>query len=309
MTLFANVVHCKILLRIWDWLFYDGSIVLFQLTLGLLKIKEPELKTLENSAQIFNSLSDIPREIDDVKKWFQISMEVGGSLSTMMVETHRRRCLAYLMVDQGALVGNPDNNPNLPKQTLTKRQIKKSKSMYDYLFRGDGDNDDLKCKNIKQTELLVDLREAILKVARHFITIEPKLNGIVKLTADYSMESHSRDHQIYIDVSRNRKKRAKALHDFERHDDDELGFRKNDIITILSQKDEHCWVGELNGLKGWFPAKFVELLDERSKQYRYVSVISRITITKSSFFFIAQQAMTPYRKQCKTLFEERLAQQ
>lgn len=38
--------------------------------------------------------------------------------------------------------------------------------------------------------------------------------------------------------------------DFERHDDDELGFRKNDIITIISQKDEHCWIGELNGLRG-----------------------------------------------------------
>lgn len=84
--------------------------------------------------------------------------------------------------------------------------------MYDYLFRGDGESDSLKNKNIKQTELLVDLREAILKVARHFITIEPKLTSIVKLTADYTMESHSRDHQIYIDVSRNRKKRAKALH-------------------------------------------------------------------------------------------------
>lgn len=57
------------------------------------------------------------------------------------------------------------------------------------------------------------------------------------------------------------------LSDFERNDDDELGFRKNDIITIISQKDEHCWIGELNGLRGWFPAKFVELLDERSKQY------------------------------------------
>lgn len=70
-------------------------------------------------------------------------------------------------------------------------------------------------------------------------------------------------------MSRNRKRRAKAILDFERHDDDELGFRKNDIITIVSQKDEHCWIGELNGLKGWFPAKFVELLDERSKQYSY----------------------------------------
>lgn len=39
------------------------------------------------------------------------------------------------------------------------------------------------------------------------------------------------------------------------------------LLQIISQKDEHCWVGELNGLRGWFPAKFVEVLDERSKHY------------------------------------------
>jgi hypothetical protein len=38
-------------------------------------------------------------------------------------------------------------------------------------------------------------------------------------------------------------------------------------LQIISQKDDHCWIGELNGLRGWFPAKFVELLDERSKSY------------------------------------------
>lgn len=31
------------------------------------------------------------------------------------------------------------------------------------------------------------------------------------------------------------------------------------MITILSEKDEHCWIGEVNGLQGWFPAKFVEV--------------------------------------------------
>lgn len=105
LTIFANVVHMKILLRyvyslhklgialiifsmrfsfkfqffrIWDWFFYDGSIILFQLTLGMLKIKEAHLKDLENSAQIFNSLSDIPGDINDVDTLFQISSEVGG---------------------------------------------------------------------------------------------------------------------------------------------------------------------------------------------------------------------------------------
>lgn len=195
------------------------------------------------------------------------------------------------------------------------------------------------------------------------------------------MESHQRDHENYVACLRSHPRRAKALLDFERHDDDELGFRKNDIITvsgergadafvpaspeatgglaepsrgqssqprmksgnwscvsrpfppqIISQKDEHCWVGELNGLRGeasiwscvalgkgkaglagklqrtlgllrqrhpllpcvlspvvgsitapgrplltgpasptgWFPAKFVEVLDERSKEVRRV---------------------------------------
>ncbi len=64
-----------------------------------------------------------------------------------------------------------------------------------------------------------------------------------------------------------RTKRAKALEDFARQDTDELGFRANDIVTVLDMHDEHCWLGEMNGLRGWFPAKLVELLDERSKLY------------------------------------------
>ena len=46
------------------------------------------------------------------------------------------------------------------------------------------------------------------------------------------MESHAKDLDNYVNVARNRRRRAKALLDFERHDDDELGFRKNDIITV-----------------------------------------------------------------------------
>lgn len=49
---------------------------------------------------------------------------------------------------------------------------------------------------------------------------------------DYSLESHQKDHEQFVNITRTRKRRAKALLDFERHDDDELGFRKNDIITV-----------------------------------------------------------------------------
>lgn len=39
LTAFASVVDIRILLRIWDLLFYESSVVLFQVTLGMLKIK------------------------------------------------------------------------------------------------------------------------------------------------------------------------------------------------------------------------------------------------------------------------------
>ncbi|KAG8239523.1 hypothetical protein J437_LFUL016640 [Ladona fulva] len=117
---------------------------------------------------------------------------------------------------------------------LSRRQVKKSKSMLQVLLFGDDNGEeDIKSKNIRQTEILVDLREAILQVARHFISTDPNLQqqtSKVSLNPDYSMESHAKDHEGYVSVSRNRHRRAKAL-------------------------------------LGWFPAKFVELLDERSKQY------------------------------------------
>jgi hypothetical protein len=120
LTLFASAVHMKILLRIWDLFFFEGSIVLFQITLSMLKMKEPQLKQLENSAQIFNALSDIPGDIDDVEKLFEVSKQLTNSLNEVMIETYRRRHLAYLMADQGALVGNPEAAPNLPKQHLAR---------------------------------------------------------------------------------------------------------------------------------------------------------------------------------------------
>lgn len=51
------------------------------------------------------------------------------------------------------------------------------------LWWGENDDDENgKAKNIRQTELLVDLREAILQVARHFQSLDPKNIKVVSLT-------------------------------------------------------------------------------------------------------------------------------
>lgn len=48
------------------------------------------------------------------------------------------------------------------------------------LLWGELEEDDFgKAKNIRQTEILVDLREAILKIARHFQSLDPKNNKVV----------------------------------------------------------------------------------------------------------------------------------
>ncbi|XP_026880892.1 small G protein signaling modulator 3 isoform X2 [Electrophorus electricus] len=266
LTSFASVVDIRILLRIWDLLFYEGSIVLFQVTLGMLKIKEEELVSSENSASIFNTLSDLPSQLQDGAVVLGEAVRLAGSLSQDTLDAQRHKHLAYILAEQAQLNTNNSHSLNANLNKVARRQSLRRKSTLSSLLFGEDEAEALKAKNIKQTELVAALREAICRTAEHFHCLDPR-HSSTDLTPDYSMESHQRDHENFLVVSRNRRRRAKALLDFERHDDDELGFRKNDIITIISQKDEHCWVGELNGLRGWFPAKFVEILDERSKEY------------------------------------------
>jgi len=47
------------------------------------------------------------------------------------------------------------------------------------LWGGTEEFDSDKAKNVRQTEILVDLREAILQVARHFQSIDPKNSHVV----------------------------------------------------------------------------------------------------------------------------------
>lgn len=60
------------------------------------------------------------------------------------------------------------------------------------------------------------------------------MNGLSMLQGigSYSQESCHGYVNLIVFLLRNRRRRAKALLDFERHDDDELGFRKNDIVTV-----------------------------------------------------------------------------
>ena len=48
-------------MRVWDLFLFDGSKILFQVAIGLLKMYETELLGATNAAEIFNTLSTIPQ--------------------------------------------------------------------------------------------------------------------------------------------------------------------------------------------------------------------------------------------------------
>eukprot|EP00795_Rhopilema_esculentum_P008909 gene8909-16534_t len=281
LTMMSSVLPLRVLLRVWDIFFYDGSITIFRVTLGMLKIKEPTLLTLENSAQIFNALSDLPGEMIEPKELIQAAVKTSASLTDVILDAHRKKHLAFLVTELGKSKESFLDAANSVK-TLHKFGISGATSWLSLLYRygpvmiatqfcgshlGVDSSVAAKAKNIKKTgkflQMISDLRESIMLIAKHFKSNQTKKS----LGIDYSLDSHAKDYENYIKVARSKLRRAKAIVDFERHEDDELGFRKHDIITIISQKDDHCWIGELNGLRGWFPAKFVRPLDERSKEY------------------------------------------
>ncbi|MFH4973717.1 hypothetical protein AB6A40_000426 [Gnathostoma spinigerum] len=273
LTAFASVFPMRLLIRVWDFLFVYGGVTIFRVMISMLKIKEEELLELgscENvTAELFNALSQLPAAMTDIDHLIQVCISFEIAISPDVINAARRKQQAILLADHGLLI-NPNNDTNLPKQKVHVRRLARSKSLVQQIFtttKDDGQENDPKIKNVKQTEMIVDLRDAVVNICRYFIECNESFENSVSLQADYSAQNQEDDRVQFTNAQRQGHRRARALFDFQRQDEDELGFRKNDIITVICEKDEHCWVGELNGLHGWFPAKFVEVIDERGKGY------------------------------------------
>jgi hypothetical protein len=267
LTLYSNVFHVKFIYHLWDYLFLYGSIILFQIGLIMLKQYEKNLIECTNSTQIFNFLCELPQLFEyEYGNNEQIFIELPKSfnLTLNIIDSYRKKYLAQLMSQEGFTINPKMPLLNLPKDILHRRDNQKLKSTI-----SSKNSQALIERNITQTEMLVNLREAIIKIAKHFKDNDPDnyMEQNINLDVDYSIESHVKDHEHYANISLQKYKRAKGLIDFDSQDSNELSFKRNDILKILSMTDEHCWIGELNGKHGWFPAKFVQLVDERSKLY------------------------------------------
>lgn len=114
LTLFSNVFDMRILLRVWDLFFYEGSSVLFQITLAMFKMCEKDLLAADSSSAIFSILSDVPSEIYDVDVLLETSIRVASSVNKSILDSARRKHQAYLMAQEGTIINTSNYQQNLP---------------------------------------------------------------------------------------------------------------------------------------------------------------------------------------------------
>ncbi len=112
LTIFSNVFHMKVLLRVWDLFFYEGSVAIFQITLAMLKLHETKILGADSSAQIYQILSDLPTTMNDIDLLIEASIRIASSVNKNQLDMIRRKYQAYLMAQNGAII-NPSNYENL----------------------------------------------------------------------------------------------------------------------------------------------------------------------------------------------------
>ncbi|TMS37025.1 hypothetical protein L596_004051 [Steinernema carpocapsae] len=263
LTLFSSAFPMPMLLRVWDMIFVFGGVTVFRVIISMLKLREQntiDVSTIEgSSAELFNALSQIPSQIECIDHLVEMMTTFEFSITEDLIAQLRKKYQAILMADRGAIL-NTNIPTNLPKQRLNRRKLSRSRSIIHQILpiKELSEDNDPKLKNVRQTELLVDLKNAVFQICQYFMTSDDSISPGVTTQADYTLEQEEYDRQVFVNAQKSGFKRARALLDFQRQEEDELGFRKNDIILVVDEKDEHCWVGEVNGLRGWFPAKFVE---------------------------------------------------
>lgn len=95
-----------------------------------------------------------------------------------------------MLLEDTGICQTSDERGNLPKQRVNRRKLESSKSFLQNMFQPkssavstnagetnesfDDDCNDPKTKNIRQTELIIDLRNAIAQIVQHFANCQEK---------------------------------------------------------------------------------------------------------------------------------------
>jgi len=53
---------------------------------------------------------------------------------------------------------------------------------------------------------------------------------------------------------------VRALYDYEADDRTSLSFHEGDVITVITQLESGWWDGVINGVRGWFPSNYCQVI-------------------------------------------------
>lgn len=88
-----------------------------------------------------------------------------------------------------------------------------------------------------------------------------KFNSLNELVNYHRTASVSRTHTILLQDmdgdSRVHPRLVQAMFDFTPQEENELAFKRGEVITLVNCEDENWWEGSLNNRTGMFPASYV----------------------------------------------------
>ncbi|XP_030020077.1 endophilin-A isoform X9 [Manduca sexta] len=119
------------------------------------------------------------------------------------------------------------------------------------------------------TEILKGLVSTLMEKKEEAVS-RPKMEFVPKTLADLHIEGiHDLNHASPLPspvkspartpMVPNKAPCCTALYDFEPENQGELGFKENDVITLISKVDENWFEGSLNGKSGYFPISYVQV--------------------------------------------------
>ncbi|KAJ1364407.1 hypothetical protein KIN20_024501 [Parelaphostrongylus tenuis] len=118
-TLFATVLPTRTLLRVWDFVFYAGSVTIFRVIISIMKMKEDEIvdigRSSKSSADVFNAISHLPHSVTEVDKLVEYMTSFEFTITDHLIRELRKKHQAILMADQGMIV-NTTTDTNLPSK-------------------------------------------------------------------------------------------------------------------------------------------------------------------------------------------------
>ncbi|KAI9778296.1 MAG: hypothetical protein M1835_004973, partial [Candelina submexicana] len=126
MSCFIGTLPIETVLRVWDCFFYEGSKTLFRIALAIFKVGEAEIRSINDSMEIFQVVQTIPRRLIDANALMEACFKRRNGFGHLSQETidERRRQWRQLYAQERERIA-AGANPHLQRGGTRKKSLLK----------------------------------------------------------------------------------------------------------------------------------------------------------------------------------------